>query len=293
MFVRIQYMQINKINSINTVKNKLKNLSSNKKICDITDKIIYEENHIKKETKGNVTHLTSSSLNRGKFNVFENKKTRNIVFISLIIASLFVIILLLSTFGFRYQDKEKIKFNLGQDIDYKIPKLEAFLNLTKQQTEIKFNELSLNYIQLSEIEENSSYYNLFKIPDGCTTDQALLAFNKGIENITDTDASLMFNGGWAFSADYNKNSWVRIKYTDFKSTNEIEAIDKAILNEDFKEVYTDAEDVDDMGNTYKTGTAKYNGSTIGWRVSALPLSSVYNFKFEKEAIYVGIRIEIR
>ena len=48
---------------------------------------------------------------------------------------------------------------------------------------------------------------------------------------------------------------------------------------------------DSAGNTYRSGTIEANGTAYDWRVSAIPLSSVYKIKgLPDTAIYVGVRM---
>ena len=70
-------------------------------------------------------------------------------------------------------------------------------------------------------------------------------------------------------------------------------VDAAIAAEGFDPA-TIAEDgmgVDEVGNTFKQGTVDVDGTAYTWKVSALPLSEMYDISgLPETAVYVGVRL---
>ena len=99
------------------------------------------------------------------------------------------------------------------------------------------------------------------------------------------------------SDDAIKQTLVDAGYTTYETTKEGEypdgGFDIVKLPSDVSLAEAPIVDsgTDSAGNTYRSGTIKANGTAYDWRVSAIPLSSVYKIKgLPDTAIYVGVRM---
>lgn len=86
---------------------------------------------------------------------------------------------------------------------------------------------------------------------------------------------------------------MNVRYADFSSGDVNAAVQAAVAAEGFDPatVPEDGQGVDEVGNTFMTGTVDVDGSTYTWRVSAIALSEVYDISgLPDTAVYVGIRL---
>ena len=83
---------------------------------------------------------------------------------------------------------------------------------------------------------------------------------------------------------------VRIRYADFEAGSLDSAIGRAMKTQKLTSKDVSESGEDKSGNTYKTGTVRIGTRTYTWRVSALPLSEMYDVKgLPKDACFVGLR----
>ena len=88
---------------------------------------------------------------------------------------------------------------------------------------------------------------------------------------------------------------MRVGYADFTSGSLEAAIQSAIASEGFDPATTPegGAGVDEVGNTFQSGTIDVNGTVYTWKVSALPLSNMYDITgLPESAVYVGIRMTL-
>ena len=72
--------------------------------------------------------------------------------------------------------------------------------------------------------------------------------------------------------------------TSYITLNDDEGFDPATIAED-------GMGVDEVGNTFKQGTVDVDGTAYTWKVSALPLSEMYDISgLPETAVYVGVRL---
>lgn len=138
--------------------------------------------------------------------------------------------------------------------------------------------------------DTSGKIDLIKLPADVSEAQALLMYSN-VSGLSATDATLLLNGSWQFTAEPGDYADMRVKYADFSSGSVEAAVQTAIASEGFDPATAGEMGVDESGNTFQEGTVAVADGTYHWRVSAIGLSSVYSIKgLPETAVYVGIRL---
>ena len=129
---------------------------------------------------------------------------------------------------------------------------------------------------------------LIKLPSDVSELDAGLMYNKGVSKLSASEAALLLNGSWTLDADRSDGTSMRLRYADFSSGS----LDAAIAEGfDPATIAEDGMGVDEVGNTFKQGTVDVDGTAYTWKVSALPLSEMYDISgLPETAVYVGVRL---
>ena len=134
---------------------------------------------------------------------------------------------------------------------------------------------------------------LYRLPEDVSLDEAAQLYAKGVSNLSGVQASKLLVGSWYFSADRNGGTSMIVRYADFETADPQAAVQKAFDKQGFDPESISETGVDDSGNTYSMGTLDANGTQCTWKISALPLSDMYDIQgLPEDACYVGIRLTV-
>lgn len=183
--------------------------------------------------------------------------------------------------------------NLTREVSYDLPHLQDLVVYDDATMKQSFIDAGLTIYQLSDADDATAI-NLAKLPSDVTEEEAAAMYTKGIAKLGASDAAKLLKGSWALYVDHEGGTSYRLRYADFDSESVEAAVDAAVAAEgfDLATVSEDNQGVDDAGNTYKAGTVVgADGNVYNWRVSALPLSEMYDISgLPDSAVYVGIRL---
>lgn len=173
-----------------------------------------------------------------------------------------------------------------------LPNLASLAALDDEGIRGTFAEAGFTVLDLTATEgDDAGVLDLVKLPDDVSELEAAAFYAKGISSLSAADATLLLNGSWRLTKDSDGSSGLRVKYADFSSGSVIAALQAAAAAEGFDLSAAGEPAEDEAGNTYLAGSMDANGTTYGWRISAIALSDVYNVKgLPETAVYVGIRI---
>ena len=188
--------------------------------------------------------------------------------------------------------------NLAREVPYNLPSLAGIATLPdnaaiKQQF-VDAGETVYDYT--SEEEAAVGKMRLIRLPPDVTElDAAAMLAGGGIGSLDAAKASLLLNGAWMLDVDRSEGTSLRVAYADFTAGSVEAAVQNAIASEGFDPL-TPPEGgagVDEVGNTYQTGTVDAGGTVGTWQVSAIALSSMYDIAgFPDDAVYVGVRLTL-
>ncbi|MDO5329338.1 MAG: hypothetical protein Q4E88_04505 [Coriobacteriia bacterium] len=260
------------------------------KFQEFINKIPDREKELPKVKRGNTIFYSSKPLTKSqKLNIFTNRNALIVIAIAIGIAALILLIQCSGLINHTIISGSSVEENLSKQIDYSIPFVPKFLNMSNDEID---NELAnMTQVPNEHAKNDENFYDKFKAPDGSDLKKVESIVKKGLNNIDANEASYIYNGGWELTVDRNANKFARIRYVDFKSGTEDVAIKLALETQNFEDSYISKSDTDELGNTYSTGTAKYNGKSVSWRISAIKFKDVYNINLPDNSIYVGIRVE--
>ena len=162
-----------------------------------------------------------------------------------------------------------VEENLSREVSYDLPALTSYITLNDDEIKQAVADAGLTVIDKGGMSDD---------PEA---------------KLSASEAALLLNGSWTLDADRSDGTSMRLRYADFSSGSLDAAIDAAIAAEGFDPA-TIAEDgmgVDEVGNTFKQGTVDVDGTAYTWKVSALPLSEMYDISgLPETAVYVGVRL---
>lgn len=187
-----------------------------------------------------------------------------------------------------------VEENLAREVSYDLPQLAALAPLEDDAIKQTFADAGLATVQMSSEEDfPAGGFELVKLPSDVTEVEAGLMYANGIGSLSAADAARLLKGSWTLTVDRSEALDMRVRYADFESGGVEAAIQAAVASEGFDPatVAEDGQGVDEVGNTFMTGTVDVDGTSYAWRVSAIALSSVYDISgLPDTAVYVGIRL---
>lgn len=245
------------------------------------------------ENEGPIRYLDGSSLLRP----LDIPRPQLLILVALVIAAAIIGGVLLhnvidSVQGSAARAQASMEENLSREVTYDLPSLPSFVTLDDATIRQTLTDAGLTiYETTAEGEEaDTSTLELIKLPSDVSVEEAGLLYMQGISSLDAADAALLLNGSWTLTVDRNELIDMRVRYADFSSGSLETAIDAAITAEGFDAASASEIAVDEVGNTYRSGTIDVNGTTYNWRVSAIALSEVYSVGLPESAMYVGIRM---
>lgn len=182
--------------------------------------------------------------------------------------------------------------NLAREVSMDLPPLTGYAGMDATGIKAAVDSLGLNIYTVST-EENIAAGNLdvVKLPSDVSVEEGAMYYMQGVANLDATDAALLLNGSWRLQFDSADGYNLSLRYADFDSGNVDTAVENAIQAQGFNSAAATPLEVDEIGNTYRTGTVEAGGSTYNWRVSAIALSEVYDIAgLPDTSIYIGVRV---
>lgn len=188
------------------------------------------------------------------------------------------------------RQQESITEALSADVPYDLPSLYSLMPLDDAGILATLQEAGLSLYEMST-KEGSTVYRLIKLPADMNAVDAGALYLAGIDNIGAAEAAHLLNGSWDLQVDRSSGTNMVLHYADFKSGTVDAAVQSALATEGLTDSSIEDSGEDTAGNTYVMGTISGDAGTYSWRVSALPLSKVYNVNgLPENAVYVGIRM---
>ena len=245
------------------------------------------------DVEGAVKYMDGSGLSRP----FDLPRTSyKIVGALLIVAAVIGAFMLAKYFdgiiGAPARAEQTVQQNIARDVSYDMPNLASLME--SDDATIKQGFADAGYTTY-ETTKDGQYpdggFELVKLPADVSLVDAGAMYASGISSLSASDASKLLKGSWSLTVNRTGTTDMRLKFADFASGSVDGAISAAMDAEGLTEAAIVDAGTDDAGNTYKSGTVSANGNTYTWRVSAIPLSSVYKIKgLPDTAVYVGVRM---
>lgn len=187
-----------------------------------------------------------------------------------------------------------VEENLSREVSYDLPPLTSYITMGDDEIKQALADAGLTVIDKGGMSDDpDAALELIKLPADVSELDAGMLYAKGVSKLSASEAALLLNGSWTLDADRTDGTSLRLRYADFTSGTLDAAIDAAIASEGFDPA-TIAEDgagVDEVGNTFKQGTVDVDGTAYSWKVSAIPLSEMYDISgLPESAVYVGVRL---
>lgn len=190
------------------------------------------------------------------------------------------------------REAEIAQENITREVSLDLPVLKDIIQLDDATIHTSLEEAghTLHNLKDAEAPEGSGL-DLIKLPEGVSTIDAGISYSKGIKNLSSAEAARLLNGSWKLSVEREDFVDMRIRYADFASGSVEAAVQNAVIAEGLEEWSSGELDVDDSGNTFLSGQIVVGETTYNWRVSACPLSEIYDIAdFPSTAAYVVVRM---
>lgn len=185
-----------------------------------------------------------------------------------------------------------VESNINREVSMDMPALQSIIALDDATILQQFADAGFETYNF--LQEGESGVDIMKLPSDTTLAEAGLTLAGGFDRMSAVDASKFLTGSWRFTCNRENGTDIRIKYADLKATDATNALDTAMMQEGWIEngqITVTGEGVDEVGNTYREGTATTDAGTFTWRISVCPLADVYKINgLPETAQYVGIRM---
>lgn len=215
-----------------------------------------------------------------------------IALIAAVIGIILAVNLLGSTMHAAERSAASVEENLARDVSMDLPAVSGYAGMDAAGIKAAVDALGLNIYTVST-EENIAAGNLdiVKLPSDVSVEEGAMYYLQGISSLDGPDAALLLNGSWRLQFESADGYNLSLRYADFDSGNVDTAVENAIQAQGFDSASATPLEVDEVGNTYRTGTIDAGGATYNWRVSAIALSEVYDIAgLPDTSIYIGVRI---
>lgn len=211
---------------------------------------------------------------------------------ALVIGVLLAMNLLGSTLHAAQRAAASVEENLARDVSLDLPSMTSFAGMDAAGVKSAAEGLGhATFVISSDDDLASGTLDMVKLPSDVSVEEAALLYAQGISSLDAPDAALLLNGSWRLQFDSSDGFNLSVRYADFDSGNVDAAVEAAIQAEGFDSESATELEVDEVGNTYRSGTVDAGGTTYSWRVSAIALSEVYDISgLPDTAMYVGIRM---
>ena len=185
-----------------------------------------------------------------------------------------------------------VEQNLAREVSLDLPALSGYAGMDATGMKAAVDGLGLTIYALSDEDAIASgTLDVVKLPSDVSVEEAALFYAQGVGNLNASDAALLLNGSWRLQFDSSDGFNLSLRYADFDSGNLDAAVEAAIQAQGFDSASATQLEVDEVGNSFRSGTFDANGATYNWRVSAIALSEVYDIAgLPDTAIYLGVRV---
>ena len=188
------------------------------------------------------------------------------------------------------RQQEAITETLAQDVSYDLPNLYSLMPLDDASIYASLEETGATLYEMP-VKEGRSLYEVIKLPAGMSVVDAGAMYLSGIDTLSAAEAARLLLGSWDLEVDRENGVNMALHYADFKSGSVDAVVQDALSTEGLTDAAIEDSGEDNAGNTYVMGTIDGDAGTYSWRVSALPLSKIYNVQgLPDDAVYVGIRM---
>ena len=259
----------------------------------LIDRLYYANRREYDHTEGNIAYLDGSPLRR-PFSMPRMQKLIALVIIAvaIIIGVVFVNSTVLASLRENAQAEEIIAENLKRQPSIStIPGMSTAINMSNDSIREALSAGNTMY-DASDPEDPDTMV-LYRLPEDVSLDEAAQLYAKGVSNLSGVQASKLLVGSWYFSADRNGGTSMVVRYADFETGDPQKAVQRALEKQGFDPESISESGVDDSGNTFSMGTLDADGTQCTWKISALPLSDMYDIPgLPEDACYVGIRLTV-
>ena len=257
----------------------------------LADILYYDSEREYDVRKGDVMYLDDKSLKRkrtpsaiGKIFILV------IVVVGIVIGGIFINDTLLAPMREAENIQAQTQENLTRPGGIEtVPLMTDVVNLDDDGIKWLFSEYNYEWYDMTEA--NGGTLTLFKMPEDVTVEEGEALLIRGIDSLNSAQASKLLQGSWYFSADRVGGTTMVTRYVDFSTGTPEVALQNALAKQGFDpESQVDA-GVDESGNSFITGHIEVDGVPCTWRISALPITEIYDVQgLPEEAVYVGVRI---
>ena len=237
-----------------------------------------------------VRYLDASALNRPQKITNRQKPFALVLVVLGVLVGAFMLFQVVDNFVLASTHvQERMEQNLNRDVSLDLPKIKKLVGLSddKLRSTLEKDATIFDYPTSSDDE---TAFDVVKLPSDKSEGDIKPLYEKGIASLKADEAVLALFGAWRLDTSSTNGYFIRLRYADFTSGSVEAAITAAMDSQGLKEKSVLESDVDNSGNTYKTGQKKIDGTTYTWRISALPLSDMYDISgLPENAVFVGIR----
>ena len=179
---------------------------------------------------------------------------------------------------------------LAQDVELSLPRLKNVVNTSTEQTRSYLESQGAVLVDVPAAKQTEQAMDVFAVGPNSTQENTAELLSKGLSKLPSNDFVKLMYGTWRMDVEKKSGYTVRIRYADFEAGSLDSAIGRAMKTQKLTSKDVSESGEDKSGNTYKTGTVRIGTRTYTWRVSALPLSEMYDVKgLPKDACFVGLR----
>lgn len=244
--------------------------------------------------KGPIKYLDGSSLSRP----LEAPRQQMMIMGGFVVVAIIIGVVLLfniinAATNSAAHSQASVEENLARPTSMEsLPSLTSLIGLDADGIKTAFANAGYTVIDKSLLTgADDGSIQLIKLPTDVTAEQAGAMYLKGVSKLTASDATLLLNGSWQFTAAPGDAVDMRVKYADFSSGSVDAAVQNAMAAEGLDTTTLGQSGLDDSGNTFQAGTLNAQGAVYQWQVSAIPLSSKYDIAgLPENATYVGIHL---
>lgn len=185
----------------------------------------------------------------------------------------------------------QIEENIKRDVSLQLPELSTLMPLSDADVMATLQGTGETLFEKSPIgTEPEGGFEVVKLPQGVSLTDAAASYAAGLDHISAASATRLLNGAWLMTVTRKAGTDMYVGYADFKSHEAQAAIAQALASQGIATTDVADSGVDQLGNTYSAGTLTVDGNTYNWRVSVVPLESMYSIRdMPEDAQYVGIR----
>ncbi len=219
-----------------------------------------------------------------------------ILIVALVVASFIGVVIIYwysdSVLNAQAKEQDAIEESLTREVSRDVPDLMSFVQMSDEEIMDTLRSTGATLYERTAVgTSEEGGFEVIKLPDDVTIDDAVLMYTNGINNLSAPDAVNLLNGSWDLTVSREAGTNIHLGYADF-SANSLGAAVQSAINASglgHEEILESGED--SSGNTYATGTFEVDEDIFTWRVSVVPLSDMYSISsLPTSSYYVGIRI---